>query len=300
MVGEDIFEYVHPEDREEIVSTFEEDVENPDGLVRLEYRFRNADGEYRVVESVGRNLLDTPAVGGLVVNSRDVTDRVERERELEAKNARLDEFASLVSHDLRNPLGVAQGYLDVAAEDPETYLPEVRTSLDRMEAIVDDVLALSRGSDPVEDTERVDIGAVARRGWDQVDTGGATLSLDDSGTLDADPDRLQQLLENLFRNSVEHAGPAETADGPSGPTVTVGTTDAGFYVADDGPGIPESEREAVFDVGYSTADDGTGLGLRIVRQIAEAHGWTVSVTESEAGGARFEFTGVDERWAGTE
>jgi signal transduction histidine kinase len=75
-------------------------------------------------------------------------------------------------------------------------------------------------------------------------------------------------------------------------TVTVGdlADDAGFFVADDGPGIPPDERETVFEAGHSTAPDGTGFGLAIVDGIADAHGWTVRVTDSATGGARFEFS----------
>jgi len=76
-------------------------------------------------------------------------------------------------------------------------------------------------------------------------------------------------------------------------TVTVGSLEDGFYVADDGPGIPEADREKVFESGYSTDGDGTGLGLAIVRRIAQAHGWDVTLTTSESGGARFEFHGVE-------
>jgi hypothetical protein len=72
--------------------------------------------------------------------------------------------------------------------------------------------------------------------------------------------------------------------------------DAGFYVADDGVGIPDDARDVVFDAGYSSASDRMGLGLRIVEQVAQAHDWTVHVTESDAGGARFEFTAVETPW----
>jgi len=89
----------------------------------------------------------------------------------------------------------------------------------------------------------------------------------------ADPSHLQQLFGNRFRNAVEHS----TADSP---TVRVGRLLDGFYVVDDGPGIPESEREQVFESGYTTSDAGTGFGLR-----------TVSLAESESGGARFEMRG---------
>ena len=97
--------------------------------------------------------------------------------------------------------------------------------------------------------------------------------------------RLEQLLENLFRNAVDHAG--------EDVTVTVGDLDDEFYVADDGPGISDDERDRVFEDGYSTVEEGAGLGLAIVAGIAEAHGWSVTVTESEDGGARFEVTGVE-------
>lgn len=75
--------------------------------------------------------------------------------------------------------------------------------------------------------------------------------------------------------------------------MTVGDLPDGFHVADDGPGIPEEARERVFESGYSTVEDGTGFGLNIVAEIAEAHGWDVDIDESRAGGARFEFTGVE-------
>ncbi|MFW5938757.1 MAG: sensor histidine kinase, partial [Halanaeroarchaeum sp.] len=99
----------------------------------------------------------------------------------------------------------------------------------------------------------------------------------------ANPGRLKRLLDNLFRNAAEHGG-----DG-----VVVGDISDGFYVADDGPGIPADQRDEVFESGHSTSESGTGFGLAIVQRIAEAHGWDVSLTESETGGARFEFTGVD-------
>ena len=78
-------------------------------------------------------------------------------------------------------------------------------------------------------------------------------------------------------------------------TVRIGDLpdDAGFYVADDGPGIPEADRETVFDAGHSTNEDGTGFGLSIVQGIVEAHGWDIRVTEGDDGGARFEITGVE-------
>jgi signal transduction histidine kinase len=134
------------------------------------------------------------------------------------------------------------------------------------------------------------VDAVVTEAWRSVRADGAALRAGDVGTAVADADRLQQLFENLFRNAVTHCGEDVTVE-----VGALGADDGavtGFYVADDGPGIPPAERDRVLEPGYTTAVDGTGLGLPIVLEIADAHGWRVDVTESSSGGARFEFTGV--------
>jgi PAS domain S-box-containing protein len=223
----------------------------------------------------------------------EITEQKDRERKLARQNERLEEFASVVSHDLRNPLNVAQGRFDLlAGECDSDHLEPIGRSLDRMDSLVEDLLALARQSDPAADTERIDLTALAEEAWATAETEDANLRIDGRATVEADPARVRRLFENLFRNSVEHAG--------RDVSVRVGTLDgeedgeeagrAGFYVADDGPGIPEDDRETVFDYGFSTDERGTGLGLSIVADVADVHGWTVAVGESEAGGARFEFT----------
>jgi signal transduction histidine kinase len=118
-----------------------------------------------------------------------------------------------------------------------------------------------------------------------VETSDATLVTATDRVVVADPDRLQRLLENLVRNAVEHGG--------DDVTVVVGGLDDGFYVEDDGRGIPEADRRTVLESGYSTANDGTGVGLHIVDRMADVHDWALRVTESDDGGARFEITGVE-------
>jgi PAS domain S-box-containing protein len=222
-------------------------------------------------------------LAGRVFVARDVTAQKRRQRELERKNEQLDRFASVVSHDLRNPLNVASGRARLAAETGEaSHAEAVTDALDRMEDIIDDILTLAREGQTIDETERVSLASVAENAWDHVDTAEATLSVTTDRTVDADPARLQRLFENLFRNCIEHGG-ADVA-------VTVGdtATEDGFYVADDGPGIPPEERDTVLEHGYTRASDGTGLGLAIVDSIAQAHGWKVEVTESDRGGAQFE------------
>jgi signal transduction histidine kinase len=215
----------------------------------------------------------------------DVTERERYRVELEHQNERLEQFASMVSHDLRNPLNVATARVELLrAQEENEHLEATERALDRMEALIDDLLTLARQGQPIEETQSVSLAAIAGDCWDVVDIKAATLDVEGDSNFQADATRLQQLLENLFRNAIEHGG--------EDVTITVGTLEDGFYVADDGPGIPEDQREQVFESGYSTNRDGTGFGLAIAAEIVAGHDWEIAVTESESGGARFEITGV--------
>jgi len=239
----------------------------------------------------------------LVLN--DVTEEERYRQQLEDKNDRLEQFTGMVSHDLRNPLNVAQGNSEViyelidAARTDEGYEPLTDETLDtlgnstetlsrtlnRMERLIDDLLVLAQQGQEIDSREVVSLAAVAENCWEMVDQQKAAVVVDNDCTFTADPDRLQQLFENLYRNSIEHGG--------DGVTIRVGALDGGFFIEDTGPGIPEEKHDEVFDSGFTTNRDGTGFGLSIVEEIVEAHGWTVSLGESEEGGARFEITGVD-------
>ena len=241
----------------------------------------------------------------LAANAETALDRVDRERELARRNEQLEEFASVASHDLRNPLNVAMSHVrtlrdragaeaasdggktddDLPADLPDR-LASVDDALVRMDTIVDDVLSLSRGGKEVIDPEPVSLASVAEAAWTTAGMAPGELAIEgELGVVACDRSRLQQVLENLFRNAREHAG--EDA------TVRIGRTDEGFYVEDDGPGIPERERDDVFESRFTTAAGGTGFGLTIVRRIVEAHGWSVDIREGRDGGARFEVTGVE-------
>jgi signal transduction histidine kinase len=251
------------------------------------------DGEPRYYSVRVSRVDGQPSTRGHVVLLRDITERTERERELktarqelEQSNERLEEFASVVSHDLRNPLNVAQLRLELARENQDgDHLATVAEAHGRMETLIEDLLCLAQDGTDLGDRKRLSLAEFAHSCWHTVDTADTTLFVESDQTVRADPDRLRQLLENLLRNAVDH--------GPADVTVTVGGLPDGFYVADDGPGIDREERDRILERGYSTASGGTGLGLSIVETIATAHGWEIAVTESKKSGARFEFTGVD-------
>lgn len=209
---------------------------------------------------------------------------------LATQNTRLEKFTSILSHDLRNPLAVARSGVTVARETGDDEpLQRVDRAHDRMETLIDDLLTLARSGETITDAEMepISLETICTQSWATVLNSSGELVCEDTTTLIAHESRLQQLLENLFRNSVDHAD--------EDVTVRVGSLADGFYVEDDGPGIPERKREDVFDSGYSTKEKGTGLGLEIVNSIVATHDWSITITESESGGARFEITGVETR-----
>ena len=255
----------------------------------VESEYERRDGSTFPVE-VHLRRLDLNGDDRFVVISRDISERKARERRLRREKAQFEAFGSVVAHDLRNPLQLAKGRLQLARDDCDSnHLAGVANGLDRMGAIIDDVLVFAREHHAVDETDPVDLAATTRAAWDAVavDAPASALTVDvetATATILAHESRLQRLLENLLRNALEHTG------GPA--TVTMAVTDAGFAVADDGAGIPTEERETVFEAGYSTREGETGFGLAIVEQIADAHGWSVGLRESAAGGTRVEISGV--------
>jgi PAS domain S-box-containing protein len=256
---------------------------------RDELRISGDDGEEIIVDySVRAVTDDTGRVTLLVPEGRDITEIKEREAELERKNEQLEEFASVISHDLRNPLAVARGHLELAAEEHDSdSLDHVAQAHERMSVLIDDLLTLARQGTSVDDAVTLDLETLARSSWTNVETEDASLRVESTITFEADRSRISQLFENLFRNAVEHAGEA--------PTVTVGVLGDGdgFYIEDDGLGIPPKRRDRIFEAGHTTSDEGTGFGLRIAERIATAHGWEITATEASDGGARFEVRGID-------
>jgi PAS domain S-box-containing protein len=261
-----------------------------------------------LVDSSGRDA-------GHVVLLHDITDRKRREEtlrereaelerqktdletqkaQLEHQNERLDQFASIVSHDLRNPLNVAKGRLQIVNNalddlestpvDPE-HGEKVAKSLDRMEAIIDDALTLARQGKAITETQTISLRDTVQTAWENVETKEATLDPCEEIQVESDRNRLLNVFENLFRNALEH--------GREDVTIRVGLLEDGFFVEDDGPGIDDEDKDEVFEQGFTTSREGTGFGLAIVRDVVRAHGWKVSVTDSPDGGARFEITGVE-------
>lgn len=283
--------YIHPDDLTAVISDFDEVLASPEATVQTEFRLKSPDttgADWRWHEARARNYLDEDPIDGVLVSIRDITTRKQQALKLEQQRDRLDEFTSVISHDLRNPLNVASGNIDLAQESIESeYLTRARGALDRIDQMIDDLLMLAQQGDLIDDREPVSLPAVIERCLTSVDTADTTVEVTTDQTVSADTNRLVQLFENLFRNAVEHGGTdviitvGECADG------------TGFYVEDNGPGFQAVNAAEVFEKGISTTPGGSGLGLAIVRRIAHAHGWEVAATDGTDGGARFVFTGLD-------
>ncbi|ELY76994.1 PAS sensor protein [Natrinema pellirubrum DSM 15624] len=282
----------------------------------------------------------------------DITERKLLERRTREQAERMESFATLLSHDLRNPLSVALAHAEMLELDDGVDLGDdsdenpLRASLERMESIINEALLLAT-IDTVEETELLALSRAVETAWTTVRTDGASVDVVDDVVIRADPSLLAHLFENLFRNAVEHGStspdshtrqdavehgstnPASHAQqnavehGGDGPRIEIGALEStaadgdrddeaakavedgtrptdwsgeaadydGFYVEDDGPGIPPDERERIFESGYSSAG-GSGFGLAIVSDVVDAHGWSIRVTSGRNGGARFEVRGV--------
>lgn len=302
---------IHEDDRDRVEQAIETALEAC-GEYEAEYRVRDAEGTLHWVLARGHVECDengTPIrFPGVLI---DITERKRMERELQRQNERLDEFASVISHDLKNPLNVATGRLELLADECDSeQLQHIEGAHERMENLIEQLLTFARGREAVTDREPCDLAAVVEGCWKTVETADATLVNEVDRTVSANENRLRQVLENLIRNAVEHGSTSNQTrsddavehgstgnrtksddaveHGRSGVTITVGDLDDGFYVEDDGPGIDEVERDKVFETGYTSATEGTGFGLRIVEQIVEAHDWEIRLTEGSDGGARFE------------
>nr|WP_321168430.1 ATP-binding protein [Halorubrum sp. JWXQ-INN 858] len=332
VIGESVDDYIVPADAVASAGAIELNAKLRDGEnVRREVTRRTVDGDRHFILHVIPIHLDAENASGYAIYT-DVTDRRERLARLRRQNEQLDEFTAIVSHDLRNPLSVAKGYLQLVREAADTptdadpaadtptdtdtvhdadtavdHLDRVDDALDRMDELVSDLLSLAREGRVVGNTEQRSLALLAEEAWNGVDTGDAELVVEGDRTCEIDPNRVRELLENLFRNSVEHGGtgdapsPGGSAGDPSTDstddrlTVRVGAMElrsggaGGFYVEDDGRGFPDDDAERLFESGYTTDPDGTGLGLAICKHVAEAHGWDVRAMTGAAGGARFEF-----------
>ena len=242
---------------------------------------------------------DSEGSDGWVILLTDITEREQQRVALERKNHRLDTFASVVSHDLRNPLSVIRGHAELARQTgDEKHFDVIDSTADRMSTFLDELLTLS-------DTQPIALSTVIGETLSDTDSQELSVDVQTAAVVMADRVRLAQLFDNLLRNAVEHGSTGNQNSLRSGDALTHGSADGsavhveigplpdGFYIEDDGPGIPETVHKSLFEYGETSSTDGSGFGLGIVQDIVVGHDWEIQATDGATGGARFEITGVE-------
>ncbi|QJR35953.1 sensor histidine kinase [Gemmatimonas groenlandica] len=318
LVGASLFDYVHPDDRTSVKRALEQVMSVPNMGVTIEFRFRHADGSWRVLESLGTNLVNNPAINGIIANSRDVTDRraveaeLERQRrELARSNQELEQFAYVASHDLQEPLRKIQAFGDRLLEDYDAalagpgqhYLSRMRDAARRMQDLISDLLSFSRVATKPNPLRPVDLNEIAedvRRDLDVLmQQPGARLSLDLPVVMLADQMQCRQLLQNLIGNALkfhrEGIPPmvdvrARLEDGTDTRGLPTGRW-CRIAVEDNGIGFDEKFLDRIFNpfqrLHGRGVFDGTGMGLAICRKIVERHGGNITATSTVGVGTTF-------------
>lgn len=209
-------------------------------------------------------------------------------------------FVADASHDLRTPLTIVRGQLDVLARNPDPSPEEVARvsavvldAVGRMEVLVEDLLLLARSeSGRSSELQRLAVGPlleVEREGRVESERERIEIGEVTDREIEFDPEALSRAVSNLVDNAIRHAG-------PEGRVLLAAVPSEGgvlITVDDDGPGIPLAERERIFDRftrldrARSSETGGSGLGLAIVKALVEAAGGSVACSDSPQGGARF-------------
>jgi len=321
-LGKSAFDFVHPEDLPRVLQAFAGCLQKPGNTPTLLFRFRHKDGSWRVLEGFGNNLLDDPVVAGIIFNSRDITERtqaeeeirklntelerrvIERTAELAAANKELEAFCYSISHDLRAPLRVIDGfshillkhYTDKLDAQSQDYLQRVRAATNRMGELIDDLLYLSRVTRGEMRREVVNLSVLAKtiaRGLQETQPERqVTFVIADGLIVNGDVRLLRVVLENLLGNAWKFTGGHPRARIEFGVTQRDGNKV--YFVRDDGAGFDMAYANKLFGPFqrlHTRAEfEGTGIGLVIVQRIIQRHGGRVWAEGEVERGATFYFT----------
>ncbi|HSJ23710.1 MAG TPA: PAS domain S-box protein [Longimicrobiales bacterium] len=299
VVGTSAFHLVHAEDVGELRDRFGEVVATQGGIVRAQYRLRTREGQWRHVESVARNLIDHPAVGGVLVTTRDITDRLlmeDRARQAQKLEA-VGRLAGGIAHDFNNILTVIRSQSELLLMDERDTatageIAVIQEATDRAARLTAQLLAFSR--DQVLRPRTVDINDVLR-GINRIVERAAGERIRvayamASGQVPVlvDPAQLEQVILNLVVNARD----AMPQGGTIRITTAIGTDEddcAELRVADTGVGMPERIRSRIFEPFFSTkpTGKGTGLGLAVVYGVVTQSGGTIRVDSVVGRGTEF-------------
>ena len=294
LVGENILEYIHPEDRERVREAFEALATGEELDDEVEFRLEQEHGEWVWLATTGTAPEPDSPIDGFLTTSRNITERKETEQQLKSQRDDLELLNQVVRHDIRNDLQVVATYAELLEdhvdEEGEEHLARLTESNEQAAELtitardLSDVI-LRSGSD----LERVPLAPVVDGQVSELQTShpDASVTVDDSleGLAVLADDMLDTIFRNLLKNAIQHNDSDEprvaieaSADGEA---VTV-------RVADNGPGVPDSQKEAIFGKEEKGLEsDGTGVGLYLVRELVTGYGGDIWVEDGDEGGAVF-------------
>ncbi|MAE67950.1 MAG: hypothetical protein CMJ18_27160 [Phycisphaeraceae bacterium] len=312
LVGNNGLDYVNEDDRDAVRQAFERLLAVPGVGVPTRFRWRHRDGSWVHLEAIGANQLDDPAIRGIVVNSRDISDQVRAEEQAAEHRAQvahtarvsvIGEMASGMAHQLNQPLAAianfANGCRRRVDPDRDPELAQVLTRIESEAQRAGVIIRTMREFVRTRESKRrpVDVKSAVRavvrflKFETQKINGQIEMDLtDEDTTIDADAVLIEQVLVNVVRNALD-----AMRDKPSEPRcvsirVTRDADEVGITIADQGPGVPGALRQQVFDSFFTTKSQGMGLGLKISRTLIEDHNGRIRVDDDPGGGARFHIT----------
>jgi len=308
ILGKNAFGFIHPEDVEPTIAEFSRLANSETTNNSILFRFRNKLNEWIYLEAIANNLLNDNNINGIVVNSRDVTERVKNEQtlkeyagSLEKINKELDQFAYIVSHDLKAPLRainnlsiwIEEDIGEKFEDDTKKNFNLLRGRIGRMEGLINGILDYSRAGRMKAQLSEIDLNVFI----DDVVVNLAppkkfVVKIQENlPTIWAEKITIDQVFSNFISNAIKY-------NSNENPEIQINYSDEGdfykFCVADNGPGIDKKYHEKIFQI-FQTLQardsvESTGVGLAIVKKIVEEKGGNTWV-ESEVGkGAKFFFT----------
>jgi PAS domain S-box-containing protein len=312
MMGQSIFDFLHPDDRELAAATQSEALQRPGETVSAEVRFRHADGSWRIMEGFAVNRLNDPSVGGIILNARDITERRRLEEQLRQaqKMEAVGQLAGGIAHDFNNLLTAILGYTnllidEMPKDDPlRQDLEEIKSAGDRAASLTRQLLAFSRRQ--MLQPQVVDLNALVQqlekllRRLISEDVELVTVLAPGLPAIKVDPASIEQVLVNLVvnaRDAMPHGGriTIETgvADLDDRYVDTHPSAAPGRYVmlavSDTGQGMDQGTRSRIFEPFFTTKEQGkgSGLGLATVYGIVQQSDGSIGVYSEPGHGTSF-------------
>ncbi len=301
--------YLHPDDRGRVMARLQQKIAVPGDLRPIELRFRHRDGSYRVLEAIGNNLLHEPAVGGIVLNCRDVTERSQLQARLMSSDrlASVGTLAAGVAHELNNPLAYVIANLSYLAEQVEAerlgqvvesraetakIIAEAREGAERMKVIIRDLKSFSRPDD--EQRGPVEVGKVMRSAinmaWNEIRHRAQLVEdFHEVPRVRASEARLGQIFLNLLVNAAQSMPEGDLGKNRLTVAFSAQAGRVRIEVADTGCGISREALPHIFEPFFTTKPIGvgTGLGLSICHGLVTSMGGSIEVESTPGKGSTF-------------